>query len=320
VVPVTRPSSSVLERSLVGMTMDWASLVLQSPSLGETELEALARRLGEQLHADAKALECGAEVSDLCEHAPRIHGSVDKSTRLAHRVAEAMWPQGDTKSEPLRVWAIIRYKQLITKLSAHRREIASQKEIARRLKTEATVAHLSRQVYDEMKLRPISEAVKFPRPMPIKSAPVEEFQPFITFLRENKFVGEHPAEFERGILYFDGRMDLCKQGVGSETQAEFERGIVYSDGRMDLCKQGVGSEAQAEFERGILYSDGRMDLCKQGVGSEAQAEFERGILYSDGRMDLCKQGVGSTTIEQVLDALTYNTHVVHFLLGLTQHP
>ena len=275
------------------MTTDWASLVLQSPSLGETDLEALARRLGEQLHSDAKALERGAEVSDVSEHAPRIHGSVDKSTRLAHRVAEAMWPQGDPKSEPLRVWAIIRYKQLITKLSAHRREIASQKEIARRLKTEATVAHLSRQVYYEMKLRPISEAVKFPRPMPIKSAPVEEFQPFIAFLRENKFVGEQPSELQRGIVYSDGRMDLCKQGVGSETRAEFERGIVYSDGRMDLCKQGVGSEAQAEFERGILYSDGRMDLCKQGVGS--------------------------TTIEQVLDALTYNTHVVHFLLGLTQH-
>lgn len=156
------------------------------------------------------------------------------------------------------------------------------------------MAHLSRQVYDEMKLRPISEAVKFPRPMPIKSAPVEEFQPFITFLRENKSVAEHPAEFQRGIVYSDGRMDLCKQGAGTDTRAEFERGIVYSDGRMDLCKQGVGSETQAEFEKGILYSDGRMDLCKQGVGS--------------------------TTIEQVLDALIHNTHVVHFLLGLTQHP
>lgn len=99
--------------SRFSMTTDWATLISESPSLGETELEALTRRLAEQLHADAKALECGVEFSDLTEHAPRIHGKVDKSNRLAHRVAEAMWPLGDAESEPLRVWTIIRYAVVI---------------------------------------------------------------------------------------------------------------------------------------------------------------------------------------------------------------
>jgi len=43
--------------------------------------------------------------------------------------------------------------------------------------------------------------------------------------------------------------------------------------------------------------------------------FKRGALYSDGRMDLCKQVVGPTWIQGLMDALTHNTHVQHFLLG-----
>ena len=47
----------------------------------------------------------------------------------------------------------------------------------------------------------------------------------------------------------------------------------------------------------------------------AIVEHPRGIFYPDGRMDLCKQAVGPYCIEPLLEALSTNEHVRHFLLG-----
>ena len=60
---------------------------------------------------------------------------------------------------------------------------------------------------------PISDAVLHPKPMPTDIAKVKEFKDILSFLKRNSLPKE-PAEFVRGIVHTDGRLDLCKQGVG----------------------------------------------------------------------------------------------------------
>lgn len=46
-----------------------------------------------------------------------------------------------------------------------------------------------------------------------------------------------------------------------------------------------------------------------------QVEFKRGVFYADGRIDMCKQVVGPQWIGKLMEAITNNTKVEHFLLG-----
>ncbi len=44
-------------------------------------------------------------------------------------------------------------------------------------------------------------------------------------------------------------------------------------------------------------------------------EFQKGIVYEDGRMDLCKKVLGPPNVSPLLNSLSANSHVKHFLLG-----
>jgi len=46
-----------------------------------------------------------------------------------------------------------------------------------------------------------------------------------------------------------------------------------------------------------------------------QVEFKRGVFYADGRIDMCKQVVGPTWIGKLMESITKNEEVTHFLLG-----
>lgn len=59
----------------------------------------------------------------------------------------------------------------------------------------------------------MSEAILSPQPMPTEVVPFHELSPILQYLREDSS-SDQSVEFGRGIVHPDGRLDLCKQGVG----------------------------------------------------------------------------------------------------------
>ena len=55
-----------------------------------------------------------------------------------------------------------------------------------------------------------------------------------------------------------------------------------------------------------FYDRDRDNMCMK---------FTRGALYTDGRLDMCKQVVGPSHIEMLMNSLSKNTTINHFLLG-----
>lgn len=71
-----------------------------------------------------------------------------------------------------------------------------------------------------------------------------------------------------------------------------------------------------------LPSLGSVALGKEPIYNSRFLEFKRGIIYEDGRLDLCKMVVGPDHIDELMDSLKNNTHILHFLLGnniITNH-
>lgn len=67
-------------------------------------------------------------------------------------------------------------------------------------------------------------------PMPVKIGSADDFKPVFTFLEQNKpITGADESQATHGL-------ELIRE----VPLVEFERGIVYEDGRLDLCKKVVG--------------------------------------------------------------------------------
>ena len=75
-----------------------------------------------------------------------------------------------------------------------------------------------------------------------------------------------------------------------------------------------------------LQRNGTHDSTTRAVGVSAEEilepyygtpalEFERGVVYADQRMDLCKTVVGPYNIRALMEDLTMNSWIKHFLLG-----
>jgi hypothetical protein len=66
--------------------------------------------------------------------------------------------------------------------------------------------------------------------MPVKIGSADDFKPVFTFLEQNKPITEaDESQVTHGL-----------ELVREVPLVEFERGIVYEDGRLDLCKKVVG--------------------------------------------------------------------------------
>ena len=163
---------------------------------------------------------------------PRRH---NKSQRpLAFRLATAIFPDlSDTA-------AIIQYERLITPAKAIVRQLQKDQIYAQLQPTNNVGGKMLKvqgpwlgQEVDPLDLKGPAAA-----PMPVKIGEGKDFAPIFGFMAQGKAFrdGGKPRDVE----------SLGHNGVyGVELphkspMLEFERGIIYEDGRLDLCKQVVG--------------------------------------------------------------------------------
>lgn len=154
------------------------------------------------------------QASDCALHAPRVKGHYDKLTNIGHKIAFQLFPM-DEKEALIRAkkQSYTRYSQAVSKLSKQFKEKLEQEEKERLERKKAPFC--VRRNFCTLKKKPTTEAVNEPTPMPVDVAPLEELQPFFDFMKENKPVSDDMKQFTRGTMFKDGRLDMCKQVVGS---------------------------------------------------------------------------------------------------------
>lgn len=210
--------------------MNWKELIndlYHAPN----QLELVARKFAQQLNCDRLALEQQGAVSICGIDAPQLNTLVDKQTGLAHKIASILFPietsitQEDINNREFikkvsdKIGSYISYRRLLGRLrKAYRHQIAPKpKEL-----TIYQQARLNgtREIYHQLKQdQTIPDVIANPQPMEVSVAPLNELQPFFQFLQNqdaNSMVDEEGViSFTRGTQFADGRMDMCKQVVGS---------------------------------------------------------------------------------------------------------
>ncbi len=171
-----------------------------------------------KLQQEEKLLEEGYTVSDYAVTLPTFNGAEDKKTHLAHKIARFLFPNEDKDKAN----SYIAYKKLLSKLrKAYRQQIQHKSQLeqiekAKRDQFRDARKFGQRQLFETLLNQPISEQILNPKAMPVEVAPLDDLTPLFTYLKQGKAVKEDYLEFARGAYYNDGRIDMCKQVVGSD--------------------------------------------------------------------------------------------------------
>lgn len=182
---------------------------------------AEAFRIATALRADLEALSQGHNISKEALHAPRRR-STAANQLLATAVASELFPS--LAHEPLH--ALIQYERTIVQLRAT--YIAQQKGLSEQVLFEKRAHTWAGRIEAQGPWDEEKDAVSLEGPeaipMPVKISSEESLAPFFDFLaaggsfegRGDRMVQLEPyyeepyIEFEKGVLYRDQRMDLCK--------------------------------------------------------------------------------------------------------------
>jgi NLR family CARD domain-containing protein 3 len=150
-----------------------------------------------------------------------------KSQRpLAMQLANTMYPE-DTD-----IAAIIKYERLISLAKSivrnkQKTRLASKSQ-ARMLQIQGPWAG---QVFDPVDLKG-PEAI----PMPVEIGKADDFAPIFQFLAHESFEDANRDGFRPNLEFLKRNEEF----TGNVPLLEFRRGIIYEDGRLDLCKKVVG--------------------------------------------------------------------------------
>ena len=183
-----------------------------------TDIDHNIQEIAQQLRQEEKLLEEGGTISDYAVKLPTLNGAEDKKTQLAHKLARFLFPTEDKD----RVHSYIAYGKLLSKLRAAYREQVKQQtaleEIENANKDQFRQARKfgQRQIFESLLDEPISDLILNPVPMPVEVAPLDELTPFFNHLKQGRAAEKDCVEFVRGAYYNDGRIDMCKQVVGSD--------------------------------------------------------------------------------------------------------
>ncbi len=247
-----------------------------------TDSEAYIAEIVRRLQDDKAALVTGAPISQTALALPTQTARQILTDPTANRIALCLFPLAETKSPQS---SYDRYRGLLRTLRS--RTIAAKLAVPKQCQLPAD--HPARGDAPRIvKGHPISDAIQYPRAMPVEVAPAAELEPFFQFLEDPQtFMGDDPTApmtFPRGTYFPDDRMDLCKQVVGPASIGALCDAVAQSHTR-------EAAEQPLTFVRGTYFPDERMDLCKQVVGPthigrlcdavEARATIDEG--RGDGR-------------------------------------
>lgn len=194
----------------------WKALLKQ---LNDQTINDVVEQFYNQLNKDLENVQKGESVSDCAFNAPRMGSSLDKTSNIAHKLANMMFPNDVTNvtdespDKQKRIWSYIRYQRALSTLSnAFKEQIEKEETLKSQYKEVRKTCQ--RKYFCELKNRPVDKMITDPVAMPVNVAPIEELQPFFDHLAGNNAITIPQLEFKRGVQYDDGRMDLCKQVVG----------------------------------------------------------------------------------------------------------
>lgn len=183
-------------------------------------IKELLNKIVKQLLIDEENLNNGnlESISDCALHAPRDYSSNATKTKpilLASYCAKVMFIDNGKMQDSLH--AKIHWQRLIATLSrAYVDQQLRKAVLEQQSKTSRLLQH-QRKGWCELKKKTISTPVGKPTAMSVDIAPLEELLPLYEYLAKDGPFDILPyLEFKRGIVYPDGRMDLCKQVVGDK--------------------------------------------------------------------------------------------------------
>jgi Ran GTPase-activating protein (RanGAP) involved in mRNA processing and transport len=201
-------------------------------------IEELITRYTIQLLLDDHAFVEGKTVSECALFAPRAHSTYnrdERQIRFVNRIAESMFLSGQKPRAVSMVHAITIYSQVISRLTT--KYIKQYTEIFilnNKFKLGRILEH-NRGNFCLLKNKPLNSTVLEPTAMPVKISEYEELEEFFKFLDSNGEVivneyGSDPCmKFNRGAIYQDKRMDLCKQVVGPTWIGQLMKSLKYND-------------------------------------------------------------------------------------------
>lgn len=181
--------------------------------------EADASRLAIVFRNDIDALLAGRPISATALKAPRRRSAI--TAPLAEAVAVRLFPDAN---HPLQ--ALIQYERIIVDLRA---AYSAQEQNERELMTLKNRVHTwagrieAQGPWDEVN-DPISLDGPEAIPMPVKISSAESLAPFFDYLAKG-------GDFEH-----HGDIMVQMEPYYEEPYIEFEKGVLYRDQRMDLCK------------------------------------------------------------------------------------
>jgi Ran GTPase-activating protein (RanGAP) involved in mRNA processing and transport len=188
-------------------------------------LESVTNTFIKQLIDDGQKYDLNENVSDCAIYVPYTNCKNEKSIEVARRIAITLYPYDDSDKsvDVKKIHTYIQYSKYVAKLRKQYRkqEIKKEKENKKDNVYKDIRKNGNRKNFCTMKKKPVSNLITNPVPMPVDIAPIKELQPFFDYLKENKQViiegdiKDKYIEFERGVHYEDGRIDLCKQVVGN---------------------------------------------------------------------------------------------------------
>lgn len=224
VVPLEESEKSLLTPKFVksNSVSEWAVLASELKKAYEifdvTELKNIAIKFAEGLNNDSILYSKNENISDCGLFAPRLGSTYNKSNsqlRFTNLIIELLY--SSIKIEDARIL----YSQLVSKLSKKYIEQYTYTFLLTRKVKQYRVLEHNRKNWCALKNKPLEKQVTEPSAMPVEIAPLEELEPFFMFLNsDQKPIDNHFSNkdtcmlFNRGALYQDGRMDLCKQVVG----------------------------------------------------------------------------------------------------------
>jgi hypothetical protein len=158
--------------------------------------------------------------------------ATDKACRLAHDIAQALFPLRTPKADSKAPAAAatpapapteqqlalskglcyLRYRRVLMVLcSVLEQATPEYADKQKQMRRAARIA--SDEKWSALTQLPLTAAVTQPEPEPVVPCALEDLEPLIAFLKKKVPVAAQ-TEFHKGTLLPDGRLDLCKQVVG----------------------------------------------------------------------------------------------------------
>ena len=222
---------SNIDKPSLGGALEWANKIRQQLLLVAPYDESDDNQLPESLTIDESIME-----------APRRKAANPTTAALASQVAQSLYPTPDNSLS-----SVIRYDKDIVKL---RRYVLEQRKRAIRLATERNEQfNWNKRIAGQGLWDPVSDPVSLKGapslPMPVKVADPQTLAPFFEHLKlggtddtssstraaddaieaDEPYYGTKTLEFEKGVLYSDHRMDLCKMVLGPPNIGELLKSL-----------------------------------------------------------------------------------------------